>query len=150
MKKIIATSLVAVVLASTSACAVNRALSKPAPKDLQVLKQGEERDTVRAELGSYTISADSPACDVHSFIEGSGDFKYLRAITYSLLDLASLGIMEIVTNPIEASIGDAKVRLRACYSDKNRLQSVDQLKKSGSVPLKLSHHPAQPATTKAV
>jgi len=133
VQKIIFLVLASVCLLATSGCAVNRAFNKPSPKDLSFLTLGADRDTVRSELGAHTVSSDSASCDVHAFVEGSGGFKYLRGVTYSLFDLASLGILEIVFNPIEAAIGNDNVRLRACYSDANKLQKVDRLERGGNI-----------------
>lgn len=133
MQKKLIVAVASVCLMATSGCAVNRAFNKPSPKDLSFLSHDADRDTVRAEMGTYALSSDSNRCDVHSFEEGSGGLKYLRGITYSLFDLASLGILEIVFNPIEASIGNDKIRLRACYSDANKLEKAERLEKSRSV-----------------
>lgn len=132
MKKLVVL-LAGASLLATSGCAVNRAFNKPAPKDLSFLEVNADRDTVRAELGDHEVSSDSAQCDVHAFTEGSGGFKYLRGVTYSIFDLATLGITEIFFNPIEAAIGNDKVRLRACYSAANKLQKVERLERGRNV-----------------
>lgn len=100
-------------------CAASRALDKPAPKNYGVLKTGTSRDLVRAELGQAQASVSKLDCDVFAFEKGSSGWKYMRAISYSLLDIGTLGISEVVTNPAEAGVGKDKERVRVCY-DKNQ------------------------------
>ncbi len=130
MKHLSAVLFLATAVATTG-CSVNRALNKPSPKDLSFLTQGASRDAVRSELGDFTVSADSTQCDVHSYTEGSGGAKYARAFFYSILDLGSAGIFEIFLNPIEAAIGNDKVRTKACYNDKNLLVKANEFHKGG-------------------
>ncbi len=108
--------ITAALLISLSGCAASRALNEPAKRDYDVLKPGSSRDLVRAELGEPLKSVGREDCDVFAFQEGSSGWKYLRAMGYSILDLGTLGISEIVTNPVEASVGKDKIRLRVCYN----------------------------------
>ena len=108
-------------------CAANRALNKESPKDFSVLKNGTERDLVIAELGSPLPATESNRCDLFSFVAGSGGYRYLRAVGYSILAIGTLGISETVTNPTEASIGKDKIRLRICYDEARRVVSVEKL-----------------------
>jgi hypothetical protein len=107
-------------------CAASRALNKNAPKDYGVLETGTERDLVIAELGE-PMQARRENCDVFSFEEGSGGAKYVRAFGYSLLAVGTLGISETITNPAEAAIGNDKIRLRVCYDENNRVDTVERL-----------------------
>lgn len=115
-----------VVIASTMGCAASRALNKESPKDYSVLKKGTDRDLVRAELGAPQTSTEGEKCDVFSFAEGSGGAKYVRAIGYTVLAIGTLGVSEAITNPVEASVGKDKVRLRVCYKD-NRVEMLERL-----------------------
>lgn len=130
MKQLYAVLFLATAVATTG-CSVNRALNKPSPKDLSFLTRGASRDAVRSELGDFTVSSDTSQCDVHSYTEGSGGGKYARAFIYSILDLGSAGVFEIFLNPIEASIGNDKVRTRACYNDRNLLVKASEFHKGG-------------------
>lgn len=112
-------------------CSVSRALNKPAPKDLSFLTRGTSRDAVRSELGDFTLSADSTQCDVHAYPEGSGGAKYARAFLYSILDLGSAGIFEIFLNPIEAAIGNDKIRTKTCFNDQNLLVRASEFGRGG-------------------
>jgi hypothetical protein len=110
-----------------SGCSASRALNKETPKDFNVLKNGTERDLVIAELGAPLPATESNRCDLFSFVEGSGGYKYLRAVGYSVLAIGTLGISETLTNPAEASIGKDKIRLRVCYDEDKRVVSAEKL-----------------------
>jgi hypothetical protein len=110
-----------------SGCAATRALNKESPKDFNVLKNGTERDLVISEFGPPLPATENDRCDLFSFVEGSGGYKYLRAVGYSILAIGTLGISETVTNPTEASIGKDKIRLRVCYDEAKRVVSVEKL-----------------------
>lgn len=108
-------------------CAANRALDQPAHKDLGVLTPGTNRDVVRSELGAPMTSVVHDDCDVFSFPEGSSGWKYIRAMGYSLLDIGTLGLSEVVTNPAEAGVGNDKVRLRVCYDARQDVAYSERL-----------------------
>lgn len=115
-----------VIMATLLGCAASRALNKESPKDYSVLKKGTDRDLVRAELGTPQTSTEGGECDIFSFVEGSGGAKYGRAIGYTVLAIGTLGISEAITNPVEASVGKDKIRLRVHYKD-NRVNEVELL-----------------------
>jgi len=108
-------------------CAASRALNKEQPKDFTVLKNGTERDLVIAELGTPLPATENNRCDLFSFTEGSGGYKYMRAVGYSVLAVGTLGISETFTNPAEASIGKDKIKLRVCYDEAKRVASAEKL-----------------------
>jgi hypothetical protein len=116
-----------------SGCAASRALNKEDRKDYSVLEKGTERDLVLAELGVPIVAgaphgsnADS-RCDIFAFREGVSGAKYARAVGYSFLAVGTLGISEIVTNPVESAIGNDKIRLRVCYDENLRVDTVSRL-----------------------
>ena len=107
------------IAAVSSGCAASRALNQPVKKDYGVLRPGTNVDLVRAELGD-PLKSGHDNCDVFVFQEGTSSWRYLRAMGYSVLDVGTLGLSEIVTNPVEASVGRRRVRLRVCYdTDQN-------------------------------
>lgn len=119
-----------VVIAALSAgCAASRALNQQAPKDYDVLKPGTNVDLVRAELGE-PLRSGRDRCDLFVFEEGSSGWRYLRAMGYSVLDIATLGLSEVVANPLEASVGKDRVRLRVCY-DANQNVAYSELLEVG-------------------
>jgi hypothetical protein len=64
---------------------------------------------------------------VFSFQKGSSGWKYVRALGYSVLDVATLGAAEIATNPTEAAVGKDKLRLRVCYDARQNLVYSERL-----------------------
>ena len=107
-------------------CSASRAINKESPKDFSILRNGTERDLVIAEFGT-PLPATENRCDLFSFEEGSGGYKYLRAVGYSILAVGTLGLSETVTNPAEASIGKDKIHLRVCYDNEKRVVSAEKL-----------------------
>jgi hypothetical protein len=116
-----------------SGCAASRALNKDKMKDYSVLEKGTERDLVLAELGTPVIAGVSQGsntnsfCDIFTFLEGVSGAKYVRAVGYSVLAVGTLGLSEIITNPVESAIGDEKIRLRVCYDENNLIDTVSKL-----------------------
>lgn len=131
-------------------CAAGRALNKPAEKDYDVLEVGTDRDLVRAELGQPMASAAGGNCDIFAFEEGSGGFKYLRAAGYSLLAVGTLGISEMVTNPVEAAVGNDKVRVRVCYDPQQNVSYSELLRVGKPAKLMSGNYPPAPAVPVAV
>lgn len=135
MKPITALILSAAALVALEGCAASRALDQPHEKDLNVLKPGSDRDLVRAELGAPLPSTAGNSCDVFAFPEGSTGWRYMRALSYSVLDVGTLGLSEIVTNPVESSVGKTKMQLRVCYTDQQQVRYTEKLEVG--VPAKL-------------
>ena len=120
-------AIAAIALLALEGCSASRALDQPHEKDLNVLKPGTDRDLVRAELGAPLPSAAGTACDVFAFPEGSTGWRYMRALSYSVLDVGTLGLAEIVTNPVESSVGKSKVQLRICYTSNQQVAYTERL-----------------------
>jgi len=110
-----------------SACAASQALQSPDEKDFGVLQPGVHRDLVRAELGTPATSYAGANCDVYSVPEGSSGWKYLRALGYSVLDVGTLGISEVVTEPIEKSADRTTIKVRVCYDGDQRVVYSERL-----------------------
>ncbi|AXQ29000.1 hypothetical protein D0B54_10010 [Solimonas sp. K1W22B-7] len=125
-------------------------MNKPAEKDYDVLEVGTDRDLVRAELGQPMASAAAGNCDIFSFEEGSGGLKYLRAAGYSLLAIGTLGISEMVTNPVEASVGNDKVRIRVCYDPQHNVNYSELLRVGKPAKLMSGSHPPAPVAKPVV
>jgi hypothetical protein len=142
MKRLIHWHVFVVIVAATSSgCAAYRALSEPTQKDYNVLEPGTHVDLVRSELGAPLKSA-RDNCDVFVFQEGSSGWRYLRAMGYSILDIGTLGISEVVTPPIEASIGTGKIRMRVCYDANQNVAYVERLEIGKSPTLMTETYPS--------
>jgi hypothetical protein len=127
-------------------CAASRALNQPSRKDYGVLEPGTNIDLVRAELGE-PLKSGRDNCDIFVFQQGSSAWKYLRAIGYSVLDVGTLGLSEIVANPLEASVGSDSVRLRVCYDAQQDVLYSERLEIGGSPRLMTGEHPQPKGAT---
>jgi hypothetical protein len=132
-----------VTAAAIAGCSINRALDEPHKKDYEVLKPGSSRDLVRTELGQPLTSVGRDDCDVFSFQKGSSGWKYVRALGYGVLDVATLGASEIATNPTEAAVGKGKMRLRVCYDAKQNVVYSERLEVGADAKLMTGVYPKQ-------
>ncbi len=113
-----------------SACAASRALNQPDEKDLNVLSPGTSRDVVLAELGNpiYSGKEGENEYDIFSFIQGySKGAKVGRAFLHGVLDVVSLGLWELIGNPIEGIASGKKTQLKIIYKDK-KIVKVEELR----------------------
>ncbi len=119
-------SIIAIALL-LSACAATDAIESPRQRNFDVLQPGMHRDLVREELGTPITSISGADCDVYSVPEGSTGWKYLRALGYSALDVGTLGISEVVTEPIEKSTSKQTIEVRVCYNGEQRVIFSERL-----------------------
>jgi hypothetical protein len=126
-------------------CAASRALNQPDKKDYAVLAPGTHVDMVRAELGE-PLKSGLDRCDLFVFQEGSSGWKYLRAMGYSILDIGTLALSEIVTNPLEASVGSRNVRMRVCYDAEQNVAYSERLDIGKSPQLITGSYPVRSQT----
>jgi hypothetical protein len=125
----------------SSSCATSRALNRSTPKDLAVLQPGTPGDLVRTELGQPLPALGRQDCDLFVFDEGSSGWRYARAVTYSVLDVVTLGLIEIVTYPLEASLDQGKKRIRVCYDDEQKVRYSELLEIGGPTQLLTGQYP---------
>ena len=94
-----------VILVSNSGCSVYMAVKQPDAKDLSVLKIGNHRSRVIAELGAPLWSGDKDGdkTDVFVFKHGYGaSSRTGRALFHATADVFSLGLWGVVSTPTEA------------------------------------------------
>ena len=128
--RILMVSLLMVVLAG---CSVSKAVNQPKAKDLSVLKQGTSRDLVLVELGQPVVSeknADGNQTDFFKFIQGqNGAAKAGKGLLYGTLAVTTLGLSEVVTNPVEGTAGAGKeMQIKVTYDAQSKVQNVELLK----------------------
>lgn len=114
-------------------CSVGKATSGPKAKDLRVLEQGTTRDRVLLELGQPVVTENDESgrkVDLFKFIQGQhGAAKAGKGILYGALAVGTLGLSEVVTNPIEGTAGAGKeMQIKVVYDDSNRVDVVNVLK----------------------
>lgn len=125
--------LVSIAVVVLSACSVSKAVHQPKAKDLSVLDVGTSRDRVLLELGQPVVSeknADGNQMDYFKFIQGQhGAAKAGKGLLYGALAVGTLGLSEIVTNPVEGTAGAGKeMQVKVTYDPQNMVQLVDVLK----------------------
>lgn len=118
-------------VALLSACSVVRASHQPPAKDLHVLHQGTHKNLVRAEFGPpvSTEQLSDQECDIYNFQMGSGTgAKLSRVLLYSLFDLATLGLTEIIFDPMEIALSNDQLTYKTCFNQKGLLIAADELR----------------------
>jgi hypothetical protein len=124
---------VSVAMVALSGCSVSKAVHQPKAKDLSVLDVGTSRDHVLVELGQPVVSEKDPngiQTDFFKFIQGQhGAAKAGKGILYGALAVTTLGLSEIVTNPVEGTAGAGKeMQIKVIYDVQNKVEHVDVLK----------------------
>ena len=113
-------------------CSISRALNQPDKKDISVLKVGTHRDLVIAELGSPTLTRvdeKGNEYDIYSFIQGfSKGNKVARAFGHGVVDVFTLGLWEVLANPIEGIASGKKVKIKITYDKEKKVATVEELK----------------------
>ena len=117
-----------------SACSVFSAVHVEEMPDLSVLRPGASQAMVETELTNRIKTVrmrHGKQVEYHFF---SGDEpSYSRAITYAVLDAATLGLAEIATTPIESLQGNRHI-VRVTYDRQDRVRFVEHLKIDAPLP----------------
>lgn len=126
-----------------SACASHQtpapqmAASQPETKNLSVLQEGTLRNLVVAELGQPIWSGgDSQGrVDVYEFKQGyTRAFKTTRVVFHGLADLLTLGLWEVVGQPIERIYSGKTTRVEVAYDVQERVKSARILQPENAIP----------------
>lgn len=121
-------------------CSVVQATSGPDNKDLSVLDRGTARYNVLAELGqpvASEIDNNGNKLDIFNLKQGThGAAKAGKAIGYGILAVGTLGLSELVTSPMEGSLGKgAEIQLKVGYTADDRVDEVVVLKDDRWIPI---------------
>ncbi|MDQ6991309.1 MAG: hypothetical protein Q9M11_06210 [Mariprofundaceae bacterium] len=136
MKKSVSIALMCLMLPmvaiSTTSCAVKQAMDQPDKKDVSVLVEGTPRYRVIGELGkpvNTKVTKDGKKVDVYSFIQGySKGVKAARAFGHGAMDIATLGLWEVIGSPTEAIASGDKVIVRVHYDENDLIEKVIPIK----------------------
>lgn len=125
--------LVSLAMVLLSGCSVSKAVQQPKAKDLSVLNAGTSRDRVLVELGQPVVSekdANGHQTDFFKFLQGqSGAAKAGKGLLYGALAVGTLGLSEVVTNPVEGTAGAGKeMQVKVTYDTQNKVEQVEVLK----------------------
>ncbi len=125
--------LVSLALVVLGGCSVSKAVHQPKAKDLSVLDAGKSRDLVLVELGQPVVSekdATGNQIDYFKFIQGqNGAAKAGKGILYGALAVTTLGLSEVVTNPVEGTTGplfERRQQFGRGFGGLNRLKGIRQ------------------------
>ncbi len=115
------TAIVAATLtAFLSGCSVVRTTSGPERKDLTVLDHGTPRGHVITELGApvHTETVDGRKVDYFKFEQGNhAAGKAAKGVLYGVAAVATLGVSEVVTNPVEGATNSAEIQVMVAYDE---------------------------------
>ena len=117
---------------SLSSCASTKAVTAPRMKDLSVLEIGTHRHIVLAELETpvHTEVKDGRTIDIFRFIQGQHTaLKAFKAVGYGVLAVGSFGVSELVTNPVEGTVGKgSELQFRVIYDADEKVEQIHVLK----------------------
>ena len=123
--------LFSLVLAFNSGCAVNKAANAPRQKDMRILKPGTSRDLILAEYGQPTVTQEENGVkyDIFKFVKGySGGEKFFHAAGHGVMDVATLGLWEVVGTPTESMAQDNEITIKVIYNSDNTVKEIVPLK----------------------
>lgn len=137
---VVATTLLA---ALASGCSPYMAAHQTPRKDVSVLETGTPRAAVIAELGTPLLAEkrDGKSVDVFAFTQGYGaGSRAARAAFHAIVDVATLGLWEIIGIPTETIFTGTDVRIQVSYDQAERVERVrafegESVLRGRSVPL---------------
>ena len=119
--------VVTMMAGSLAGCSVGMALSGEETPDLSVVKVGALQDDVELQLGAPEAVDDLPdgmRKATYSYEVGN-DPNAVRAIGHGALDVASVGLWEVIGTPIEYSIGDER-QVFITYDEAGKVTAIEQ------------------------
>ncbi len=129
---IVIASLIVILSISTSGCAVHMAATAQDRKDIKVLSVGNHRDLLRVELGEPVVTdtdGDGNKYDIFKFSKGfTGGEKFFHAAGHGVMDLATLGLWEIVGTPSESMSQTNEIQVKVIYDAGNIVTKIIPLK----------------------
>jgi hypothetical protein len=111
---------------TSSGCSVYMASSSPTQPELSAVRVGASRAEVDKELGKPINFLRQHYGDVATYqYFGPDDVSYGRAAAYTVLDILTLGVAELITTPIETLQND-KHTLVVTYNPAGRVLGVSR------------------------
>lgn len=124
--------LIALMVLVNSGCAVHMAANAPDRKDLNVLAVGNHRDIIMAELGQPAVEKvgdDGLKYDIYKFNKGfTGSEKFLHAAGHGVMDVATLGLWEVVGTPSEGMSQKNEKMVKVIYNKDDTAKQIIVLK----------------------
>lgn len=127
MKHLIKPIAASLIMLSLSACSVYMAATQEDAKDMTALNKGAPRALILGKLGQPITTETNKAgnrVDYFSFTDGyKGGTKAARAVTHGVLDIATLGLWEIIGTPIEGVADGDQINAEVTYGENNTVES---------------------------
>lgn len=117
--------------ATETGCAVYMAAQQPGKKNLAVLKKGQPRSVVVAELGApiERRKMGGKTVELYTFKQGySAAAKMGRAALHGAMDVLTLGLWEVVGTPTEMYANGDEMAVEVTYDEKEELESTTIVK----------------------
>ncbi|MCC6219941.1 MAG: hypothetical protein IT291_01730 [Deltaproteobacteria bacterium] len=109
-----------------SGCSVFMAAHADKAPDDSVLRVGNPKSLVEAQFNNIISSHKTRSGSVTTYQFFTNDEKsYGRAATYAVVDIATLGLAEVFTTPVEALQGDKHV-IVVTYDMNDRIRKVER------------------------
>ncbi len=133
MKRKLSILCVLFLMAFVSGCSSTKAATGPRMKDLSVLEIGTERHLLLAEFESPVhseVNQQNRRVDIFRFIQGQhGLVKGFKALYYGGAAAVTFGLSEVVTNPLEDTVGKgAEMQIKVVYDDGDKVEDVEIFK----------------------
>lgn len=116
--------LFVLIISFSCGCSVAKVSKLPSKKNMDLLEQGQHRAVIVAEFGEPIESEnkDGKLIEIYAFERGhSAGGKLVRGFTYGAAGVYTLGISEVITNPLESTISDQdKTVLEITYDSQDK------------------------------
>jgi hypothetical protein len=115
-----------------SGCATTTVLRRPPRKNLDLVKVGESRGAIIAELGApaYTKDVAGEKTDTFAFDKGvGGGYRFARAFFHTGADIMTLFLWEIVGWPAEKIAAKPNTTVEVAYNTSEKVTAVSFIKK---------------------
>ena len=117
----------ATLVLASGGCSIGKAAKQPSLKDLSVLDKGTPRGRVISELGKPTFSEeqDGKTIDWYQFVQGYHTAtKVGRALFHGAADVFTLGLWELVANPIEDTATGTEMSVEVRYDEYEKVETT--------------------------
>lgn len=114
-------------------CSAIMAGKKQTRKDMSVIRIGGDRDDIVQVLGAPYMTQrneDGSCKDVYKLVENAGTkgTKTLAIVGHTTMDVATLGLWEIVGTPLEIATQEHATTFILYYGPDNKLKAYDSIK----------------------
>jgi hypothetical protein len=132
LRNVVITVCMVLILGVLSGCAVHMAATASSRKDIGALSVGTHRELLLAEFGNPVVERvddNGLKYDIFKFTKGfTGGEKFFHAAGHGLMDVATLGLWELVGTPSESMSQDNEITVKVKYDKDDMVTTVIPLK----------------------